>query len=73
MNKAQNLLAKVGALSLAVGAAVVSHPAMAAIDVADVVTEIEGTKAPIGLVGVSVLGVIVAIAAFGYVRRAIRG
>lgn len=73
MKQAQTLLSKIGALSLAAGAAVMSHPAMAAIDVTDVVTEIEGTKAPVGLIGVAVLGVIVAIAAFGYVRRAIRG
>ncbi len=63
--------AKVGA---AVGAAVVLAPAHAAIDVSAVVDEIEATYAasgPIPTLGAAVLLVIVAIAAFKWVRRAI--
>ena len=67
------LRSKVAVAALGLAVSVMASPAMAAIDVTDVVTDIEGTKAPIGLIGVAVLGVIVAIAAFGYVRRAIRG
>lgn len=76
MNAAQNLRAKIGAGALALGTAVMASPAMAAdaaIDVTPVVAKIEATTGPIGLIGLAVLGVIVAIAAFGYVRRAIRG
>lgn len=72
MKAAQNLRAKIGAGALALGTAVMASPAMAAIDVTDVVTEIEGVKAPIGLIGVAVLGVVVAILAFSYVRRAMK-
>lgn len=42
-----------------------------AIDVTPVVTEINGTVAPIGLIGAAVLLVVVAVAAFKWVRRAI--
>ena len=45
----------------------------AAIDVGDVVTEIGAQVGPIGLIGSAILLVIVAIAAFGWVRRALRG
>lgn len=41
-----------------------------AIDVSAVVTEIDGTLAPIGLIGSAVLLVIVAIKAYKWVRRA---
>ncbi|MBV7539999.1 major capsid protein [Acidovorax sp. sic0104] len=45
--------------------------AHAVIDVGPVVTEIEGTITPIGLIGAAVLVVVVSIAAFKWVRRAI--
>lgn len=73
MRKLKTLRSQAAAVALGLAVSVMASPAMAAIDVTDVVTDIEGTKAPIGLIGVAVLGVIVAIAAFGYVRRAIRG
>lgn len=57
--------AAVGALALTTSAA---H---AAIDVTAVVSEITGTIAPIGLIGAAVLTVVVAVAAFKWVRRAI--
>jgi len=57
--------AAAGALALA------QLPAHAAIDVSGVVTEIGDTVAPIGLIGSAVLLVVVAIAAFKWVRRAI--
>lgn len=41
-----------------------------AIDVSDVVTEIQATAAPIGAIGAAVLIVIVSIKAFKWVRRA---
>lgn len=61
-------LAALGATTLA------TLPAHAAIDVADVVTEIEATYAaagPIPTIGSAVLLVVVAVAAFKWVRRAI--
>jgi len=48
-----------------------SAPAMAAaIDVDDVVTDIGAQLVPIGLIGLAVLGVVVAIKAFKWVRSA---
>lgn len=55
-------------------AALATVPAHAAIDVAAVVTEIESTYAdagPIPTIGAAVLLVVVAVAAFKWVRRAI--
>ena len=52
-------------------AAAMSAPAQAAIDVTSVVAEIDDTIAPIGLIGAAVLLVVVAVAAFKWVRRAI--
>jgi len=43
----------------------------AAIDVAEVVTEIKGLIAPIGLIGAAVLIVVVTITAYKWIRRAI--
>ena len=43
--------------------------AFAAVDVTEVVTEIEGAVAPITLVATAVLTVLVAIKVFHYVRR----
>jgi len=57
--------ATAGALSLLPMA---SH---AAIDVAGVVTEINGLTAPIALIGGAVLIVVVTIAAYKWIRRAI--
>lgn len=48
-----------------------ANMAHAAIDVTDVVAEIDGAIAPIGLIGAAVLVVVVSIAAFKWVRRAI--
>lgn len=55
--------------ALAAGGLVASSAA-SAIDVAAVVTEIDATVAPIGLIGSAVLLVIVAIKAYKWVRRA---
>lgn len=51
---------------------VLTFPAHAAIDVSKVVTEINDTVGPIGLIGAAVLIVLVSIAAFRWVGRAIR-
>lgn len=61
------------ALATVTGASMAALPARAEIDVAAVVTEIQGTLTPIGLIGAAVLTVIVGIAAFKWVRRAISG
>lgn len=50
-----------------------SGAASAAVDVAALVTEMEGNKTPIGLVGMASLGLVVAIAAFVWIRKAMRG
>ena len=50
-----------------------SMPAHAAIDVTAVVQEIRDTLTPIGAIGSAVLIVIVAIAAYSWIRRAMRG
>jgi hypothetical protein len=60
---------RLGVLSAFALAGAASVPAYA-IDVAGVVTEIDGTVAPIGLIGAAVLLVIVAIKAYKWVRRA---
>lgn len=44
----------------------------AAVDVTGLVTEITGTKDPVGLIGMAVLGVIVTVATFLWIRRAIK-
>lgn len=44
----------------------------AGVDVTPVVTEITASKASIGLIGTTVLGVIVALAVFVWIRRAIK-
>lgn len=59
------------ATATAVGALALANNAHAAIDVTGVVSEIGDTIAPIGLIGAAVLLVVVAIAAFKWVRRAI--
>jgi protein-S-isoprenylcysteine O-methyltransferase Ste14 len=62
---------KVGAAVALATVGAMSAPAHAVIDVAGVVTEIDGTVGPIGLIGAAVLLVVVAVAAFKWVRRAI--
>lgn len=59
------------ATAAAVGALSLANNAHAAIDVTGVVSEINDTIAPIGLIGAAVLLVVVAVAAFKWVRRAI--
>lgn len=59
------------ATAAAVGALALASNAHAAIDVSGVVSEINDTIAPIGLIGAAVLLVVVAVAAFKWVRRAI--
>lgn len=59
------------AAAAAVGALALANNAHAAIDVTGVVSEINDTVAPIGLIGAAVLLVVVAVAAFKWVRRAI--
>lgn len=54
----------------AVAAFIGSTAASAAVDVAAVVTEIEGTAAPIAAIGGAVLVVLVGIKAYKWVRRA---
>lgn len=44
----------------------------AGVDVAPVVTEINASKTSIALIGTTVLGVIVALAVFVWIRRAIK-
>lgn len=71
MNRINAQTRRLAAAAAAGALALATIPAHAAIDVTDVVTEIEGTIAPIGLIGAAVLTVIVAVAAFKWVRRAI--
>lgn len=59
------------ATAAAVGALALANNAHAAIDVTAVVAEIGDTVDPIGLIGSAVLIVVVSIAAFKWVRRAI--
>ena len=59
------------ATAAAVGALALANNAHAAIDVTGVVGEINDTIPPIGLIGAAVLLVVVAVAAFKWVRRAI--
>ena len=70
---APKLVNRKAAALLAAGAAglATAVPAHAAIDVAAVVKEIGDTIGPIGQIGAAVLLVIVAVAAFKWVRRAI--
>ena len=62
---------KTAAVIAIASAAAMSAPAQAAIDVTSVVAEIDDTIAPIGLIGAAVLLVVVAVAEFKWVRRAI--
>lgn len=59
-------------VAAAVGSAVATSAHAAAVDVADVVTDIGAQVGPIGLIGGAVLLVYVAVAAFKWVRSALR-
>ncbi|VTY36505.1 Bacteriophage coat protein B [Xylophilus ampelinus] len=59
------------AVAAGLAGAVATLPAHAAIDVTAVVSEISDTLTPIGTIGAAVLLVVVGIAAFKWVRRAI--
>lgn len=70
----QNFRTRLAALIAVPATGLVALPAFAggggAVDVSAVVTAIEGAAAPIGLIGVAVLGVLVAIKVYKWVRRA---
>jgi hypothetical protein len=71
---AKSKTSTVVAIGTAGAAAVATSPAFAAgeaVDVTDVVTKIGAQLVPIGLIGVAVLGVVVAVKAFQWVRRAL--
>ena len=65
------LCAHLGSLAAAVGSAVATTANAAAIDVSDVTTDIAASQ-PIGLIGGAVLLIVVAVAAFRWVRSALR-
>lgn len=67
-NKQTRNIASAAALSALALSANMAH---AAIDVSGVVSGINDTVAPIGLIGGAVLLVVVAVAAFKWVRRSI--
>lgn len=62
-------LAAIPAYALTAGSAMAQSTG---VDVAGIVTEITGAKASISTIGIAVLGVVVALAVFAWVRRAIR-
>lgn len=59
-------------VAAAVGSAVATTANAAAVDVADVVADIGAQSGPIGLIGGAVLLIVVAVAAFKWVRSALR-
>lgn len=59
-------------VAAAVGSAVATTAHAAAVDVANVVTDIGAQAGPIGLIGGAVLLIVVAVAAFKWVRSALR-
>lgn len=69
MGQFRNALVRVGTGALALAGAVSANAA--AIDVADVVTDIAAQAAPVGLIGSAVLVLFVAIKAFRWVRGAL--
>lgn len=75
MDWAKSKTSTVIAIGTAGAAAVATSPAFAqsngAVDVSDVLTKIGAQLGPIGLIGVAVLGVVVAVKAFQWVRRAL--
>lgn len=66
----QKFKGKLPALAGVGAAAVAAAPSFAAVDVADVVTEIQGAAAPIASIGAAVLIVMVGIKVYKWVRRA---
>lgn len=66
----QSGLLNVRRLALVAGAALVTSPAFAAVDVTEVVTEIKGAAQPIATIGGAVLVVMVGIKVYKWVRRA---
>ncbi len=72
---AKSKTTSVVAIASAAAATITTSPAFAqstgAVDVADVVAKIGAQLGPIGLIGVAVLGVVVAVKAFQWVRRAL--
>lgn len=58
------------ALVLAIPLAVASAASHAAVDVSDVVTEIQGASAPVAAIGAAVLIVLVGVAVYKWIRRA---
>jgi hypothetical protein len=71
MNRINAQTRRIAAAAAVASMALVTSAAHAAIDVSAVVDEIEGAVTPIGLIGAAVLVVVVSIAAFKWVRRAI--
>jgi len=57
--------------AVAAGLVVTGTASAAGIDVTGIVTEIGAQAAPIGLIGVAVLGIAVALKAFKWVRAAL--
>ena len=71
MNRFNTQTRKLAALASAGALTLATNAAHAAIDVTSVIAEIDDTITPIGLIGAAVLLVVVAVAAFKWVRRAI--
>ncbi len=72
MNKLKKMkaaLVAIPAYALATGQAFAQSTG---VDVTDVVAEIGGAKTTVGTIGTTVLGVIVALAVFVWIRRAIK-
>lgn len=70
---ASSKVAGVVAVAAAAAAPAISHAQSTSIDVSALVAEISGTKDPVMQVGMAVLGVLVAIACFVFIRKAMRG
>jgi energy-converting hydrogenase Eha subunit C len=66
----QNARNKLASLVLLASSMVAAGSASAAVDVTTVTTAIDGALVPIGAIGLSVLGVIVGIKIYKWVRRA---
>ncbi len=69
LKKLKHALVGIPAYMLATGFALAAD---AGVDVGPVVTEIGGSKVSIGLIGTAVLSVIVTLAVFLWIRRAIK-
>lgn len=66
----QSGLLNIRRLAVVAGAALVTSPAFAVVDVSEVVTEIKGAAAPIALIGGAVLVVMVGIKVYKWVQKA---